>query len=335
MGTVLKFLVSGATGFIGFHVVRELRGRGFPVEALARPASDLRSLQALGVPVRVADWGDSEAAARGLAGAHVLIHLAGLTKARREIEFRQANGDLVASLANGARREGLSRFLLVSSLAAAGPGTAERPRRETDVCEPVTAYGRSKLLGEQVLKAAAGEMPWTIVRPPVVYGPGDRDVLQMFKMADLGIVPVVGMGNRRVSVIYGPDLARHLVDLALHELAVGRTFHVAEATHYSWTEFAREISRAVGRRAWIMRPPSIFAAGSALGGSLMATIRRKPSLVSWSKLPEILAAGWVADVAQAAECLPDLGATALPEGAAETALWYRAQGWLAPVRAPR
>jgi nucleoside-diphosphate-sugar epimerase len=325
---VLKFLVTGATGFIGFHVVEALYNQGFPVEALVREGSETSRLTSRGVRVRAANWLDPTSSSEALLGGDVLIHLAGLTRARSESEFRVANADLVGSLVEASIRAGIRRIVLVSSLAAAGPGTEAEPRGEFSTCQPVTAYGRSKLLGEKKLREVGSRLSWSIVRPPVVYGPWDRDVFQLFRMAQRGIVPVLGFGERRNSVLFGPDLARHLVDLALSESLDGRTLHLAESRSYSWREIALSIGEAVGVRPRIVPIPPIVARASAALGSVGGWIRRKPSLVSWQKIPEILAPGWVTDPGDAHSLLPGVGSTTLSEGTKVAARWYEQQGWL-------
>lgn len=258
-----------------------------------------------------------------------MLHVAGMTRALTEAELLEGNREAVRNLARAAAGAGIGRFVLVSSTAAAGPGTPGRPRRIADPCQPVTAYGRSKLEGERVLRGSPWPFPWTIVRPPVVYGPGDRDVYRLFRMARRGAVPVLGRGDRHNSVIYAPDLAEHLVDLALHPAAAGEVLMLSEERSYSWVELAEHIGSAVGAgRPRILRVPEWAARLSAFGGSLAGALRRRPSLVSLAKLPEILAPGWVCDPARAKELLGALAPTPFPAGAVATAEWYRREGWL-------
>ena len=121
-----------------------------------------------------------------------------------------------------ARAGSVTRFVLVSSLAAAGPSPPGRPHTGGEPARPVTAYGRSKLAGEAVVRG--GAVPWTILRPPAVYGPGDREMWRIFRAATLGIAPVFGDGSQRLSLIYGPDLAAALAAAGSAEDGRGRVF---------------------------------------------------------------------------------------------------------------
>jgi len=326
----LKILVSGASGFIGHHVVQAVATQGLQPCPLIRAGSDRRDLEAHADRIRVVDLADAASCREAVRGVDAVIHLAGLTRARSLQAFREVNVDGVIRLVRACHEAApdLKRFVLVSSIAAAGPGVPDAPRRETDPCSPVTPYGRSKLEGEEALRAAAGAIPWTIVRPPVVYGPREKDVLTLFKLCRRGVVPVVGMRDKHYSVVYGPDLARAIVQLAIEPRAAGRVFFVAERRVYSYMDFIGAIGRAMGRVPPRPRVPHLVPRVIALCGSLSQPFRRRPPLVSLSKLPEILAPGWVCATDAVRELLGDVAPTDLERGARETAEWYREAGWV-------
>lgn len=258
------------------------------------------------------------------------MHLAGLTRAKSLQGFREVNVDGVTRIVRACHDAApdLQRFVLVSSLAAAGPGVPDAPRRESDACEPVTPYGRSKLEGEEALRAAADSLPWTIVRPPIVYGPRERDVLTIFKLCRRGIVPVVGFKDKHYSVVYGPDLARAIVELAVEPRAAGETFFVAEERTYTYGELVGAIGRAMGRVPPRPRVPHLLPRLIALLGSCSSPFRKRPPLVSLSKLPEILAPGWVCATDAVRAVLDEVAPTDLETGALATAEWYREFGWV-------
>ena len=279
---------------------------------------------------RYADLRDHGALREAVRGVDAVIHLGGLTRARSLGAFREVNVDGVAGLVAACRAEvpGLRRFVLVSSIAAAGPGTPESPRREGDPCEPVTPYGLSKLEGERVLREAAADTPWTIVRPPIVYGPRERDMLAIFRLCRRGVVPVVGFHDKHYSLVYGPDLARHLVELMSVPEAAGGTYFVAEERHYSYRDLVATIGRGVGRVPPLPRVPHLVPRLVALMGSCAQRFTRRPPLLTLSKLPEVLAPGWVCSTESVRALLPAVGPTELEQGALETAAWYREHGWL-------
>ena len=326
----MKILITGATGFIGSHVLQEVISRGLEPLVLARASSQRATIDRLGVPIRTADIRDPTQCRAAVRDTEVILHLAGLVRARSKKELHEVNGTGVRHLAEAVAEENpsLKRFLLLSSMAAAGPGTPEKPRRAIDPCEPVTDYGRSKLAGEVALKEALGGIPWTIVRPPAVYGPRDRDVFEMFKMASKGLVPIAGFGKKWLSMVYGPDLAAAVLDLALHPEAEEGTFFVAEERPYTWQDLSRHMAAAFDRRARVIPIPHAGVAVVAALSSLWGVMRRKAPLVGLSKMPEVVARGWVCDESPTRQLLPGMTPTNFPEGARITAKWYREQGWL-------
>ena len=185
----MKALVTGATGFVGSHLAEALRRRGDEVTALVRSPAKAAALGPLGVRVLPGGLDDPDSLARAAEGQDVVFHVAGLVAARDEAEFLRVNRDGTAGLVAAAARARVGRFVYVSSMAAGGPADRGRPLTGTEPPNPVTAYGRSKLAGETAVKA--GSLPWVIMRPPTVYGPRDREVLKVFRMARWGVAPVL------------------------------------------------------------------------------------------------------------------------------------------------
>lgn len=327
----MNVLVTGASGFIGHHVAQALFTSGLRPLPLIRQGSDVTGLEAHAQGFRHADLRDEEALRRAAENVDAVVHLAGLTRARSLDEFLEVNAGGVRRLVRAVRAgasASFRRFVLVSSLAAGGPGVPTNPRKETDPDEPVTPYGVSKLAGERVLREEAVDLPWTIVRPPIVYGPREKDLLQVFQLCRKGLVPVVGFRDKHYSMVYAPDLAEAIVDLIGHEDAVGRTFNVAEERTYTYRELVRVIGEAVGRVPPMPRVPHLIPRVIATLGTLSQPFRRRPPFVSLSKLPEILAPGWVCSTDAVRSLLPSVASTSLADGARATVEWYRGAGWI-------
>jgi nucleoside-diphosphate-sugar epimerase len=261
----------------------------------------------------------------------VVIHVAGLTKARREPEYFEVNvaGTRCLARAAASANPRPKRFVLVSSVAAAGP-SLDRPRVEGDPWNPVSAYGRSKLEGERaaIEELSKANIPWTIVRPPIVYGERDRDVLLVMKQIKTGFIPVVGGRAtlaKRYSLVHAEDLARGIVEAASSPNAENQVYFLPGPRDATFDEMVAAIEAAVGRRARRVFVPRALATPAAWLAEVGARIVGKPSIVSRDKLRELDAPGWTCSGAAAARDLNYRPSIDYPEGFAREAAWARAE----------
>jgi nucleoside-diphosphate-sugar epimerase len=324
----VKALVTGATGFVGSHVVDVLAARGDAVVVLARSAERAAPLARPGVRVALGTLDDPAALAAAVAGTDVVYHLAGLTAAVSEAEYLRVNEAgtrrLVAAVLAAAPRP---RLVYVSTQAALGPSEPGQALDEDAPCRPLTAYGRSKLAGEAVVRAAPG-LAWTIVRPPAVYGPRDREFLKMFQLIRTGIAPVFGTGAQALSLVYAPDLADAIVRAGAAPAAAGRTYHAAHPEVVTTRELALAVGRALGRTPLVVPVPGAVATPIVSLIGRIAAARGRLSTLNADKMAEFLAPAWVVSSAAAERDLGWRAAHALAEGAGLTAAWYREAGWL-------
>lgn len=328
-------LVTGSTGFIGSRLVDTLVGQGRRVRVLLRPESRSASSanHRRAVEEAHAAYGDPEALGRAVSGVVSIIHLAGVTKAVDEAGFIGGNVTPVENLLEAVKRHnpGLRRFLLVSSLAALGPASSPSPGvRESDEPHPVSAYGRSKLLGEKAARRCAGSIPLTIVRPPAVYGPGDRDILEVFAMMKKGYLLSAGSGARqRFSMIHVDDLIAGTLMALDSATAAGRDYFITSPRGYAWEEVIDAARPELGFRRLLrinLPKPLVFGLGAVLGG--VAKLTGKPALINRDKANELVQDYWVCSPEKAQRELDFTASTPLDEGVAETLRWYRQQGWL-------
>ena len=317
-------LVTGGTGFIGSHLVERLAAEGRPVRCLVRRTSSLGCLP----PAAECAQGDLESGTgldEALRGVDTVIHLAGATKARTPADYTSANATATANLLD--RAGDVRRFVHVSSLAAAGPSQGGRALSEQDEPHPVSHYGRSKLAGEQAVLESPLASRAVIVRPPVVYGPRDRDVFQMIRAVSHGWILQIGSVQRYLSLVYVQDLVSGL--LAAADGAVGgRVFYLAHPTPISWAEFGNTAARLMGRRVRTLAIPE--AAAYALGwcAEWGARLSGKPGILSRDKVAEACCAGWVCDPGRACRELGFAAPTGLEEGLRQSLDWYKEAGWL-------
>lgn len=322
-------LVTGATGFVGSHFVETLATAGARVRALVRRTSDVSGLERLGVERVVGGLDDEASLARAVDGVDVVYHLAAATRARSAAEFERINADGTRALARAiaAAARPPRRLVYLSSLAAAGPAIDGRPVDATDTPRPLTAYGRSKLAGERVCLELDGAVEVVVLRPPAVYGPRDREMLRLFRLAARGIFPVPTGPERPTQLIHVTDLARAI-------LAAGQTpglrgiHHAAESRAYGWAEVAGLFERALGRRVRRLPiPHAVMHVAGALSEA-GASISGRPTLFNRDKVRELLAPGWLCETESLRRATGFEARIALAEGLARTARWYRERGWI-------
>ncbi len=326
----MKAFVTGATGFVGAHLVGALRAHGAAVICLARSPEKAQALARSGVRVVRGDLDDARALREGCAEADVIFHVAGRIAARSLDEFMRANRDGTANVLEAAARRPPERFVLVSSLAAAGPTVPGHPVDESRPPSPVTPYGQSKLAAEVLVRAMAAA--WTIVRPPTVYGEWDREVLKVFKLARAGLVPVFGDGSQELSVVYAGDLAEALIAAAAAPAAANRLYYAAHPAVTTSRALVRAIGRAVRgeaeREPRIVPLPGPLARGLLWAIGSLAHLAGRATVLSSDKAAEFLAPAWT--------CRPDAlmrdtgwqARVDLAAGLRRTVDWYRTEGWL-------
>jgi nucleoside-diphosphate-sugar epimerase len=326
---VETLLVTGATGFVGSHVLECYGDHGFRLRALVRKQADAQRLEALGIQCVLGSLENPDTLRQAASGVDAVLHLAAATKSRTLDGFRQANvaGTQAVVEAMLAAQPRPKRLVYLSSLAAVGPSHDGKPITREDVPRPLTAYGRTKLAGEKLCEAVADTFEVAILRAPAVYGPRDRDVFEFFRLANYGVMPLPSGPARRLQMIHAADLARSVLLAATSEHAKG-VYHVADARSYLWEDMARMVARAVGKNARIVRIPGALISAAASFTETAAGLIGKTTIFNREKARELLAPGWLCETELARR---DFGFEAhipLQEGLVETANWYKANGWL-------
>ena len=325
----MRVTVTGATGFIGRALALRLAAAGTPVLALVRDVARAGDLAATpGVEVVRGDLLDPGLLRDLVGGAGVVYHLAGLTSARSRGEFMAVNAEATGALAAAAARAPRPpKLVLVSSLSVAGPRTADQPAREDDPPAPLNGYGESKLRGEELLRRNAAGARWTIVRPPWVYGPGDRATLALFRLAARGFFPSVRGGCMQVSLVHVHDLVEALVLAGEAAAADGRVYYAADGQVHTVAQFGRALLAACGGGRALHVPGVVFRL-LGLAGEAGAWLRRRPPLLGRDKSCEGLQPGWVCDDGRIRNELGYRSRVELERGVVETLAWYRMRGWL-------
>lgn len=327
--TVETVLVTGVTGFVGSHVLAAYSGHGLRLRALVRKRSDAERLSAQGIECVLGSLEDPDALRTAMRGVDAVLHLAAVTKARSMDDYQRANvaGTQVVVEALLQAEPRPKRLVYLSSLAAVGPSREGRPVTAEDVPRPLTMYGRTKLAGEKVCEAVSELVEVAILRAPAVYGPRDRDVFEVFRLANQGVVLLPNGPTRRLQMIHAADLARSLLLAATAERVSG-VYHVAEAQSYVWDDMARMVADAVGKRARIVKVPGAAISAAAAVSESIAGLLGKTTIFNRDKAHELLAPGWLCETELARRDFGFEAHIALPDGLKQTAKWYRDNGWL-------
>lgn len=296
--------LTGATGFVGKATVDHALARGMHVRALTRREQPARE----GVTWIAGSLDHEDALARLASGADAVIHIAGVVNAPTPEGFIRGNVDGTRHMAAAAASMGVKRFVHVSSMAAREPGLSQ--------------YGHSKERAEAEVRASG--LDWTMIRPPGVYGPGDLEMRDIFRMAKLGLVLLPP--NGRISLIHVADLARLLVTLALTD--PGREVYECDDGvdgGYTHHDFARMVGQAVGKRPLPLSVPRplLHLAGQADRFFREANAKLTPDRAAYLSHPD-----WTADPSRRPPIELWAPQIATPDGLAQTAAWYRAEGLL-------
>ena len=317
-------LVTGGTGFIGTHLLAHLAAKGEGVRALVRRTGLPRSLPA-GVQVVHGDLATGAGLDDALRGADTVIHLAGVTKALHTDDYYTGNVRATEQLAHAMAGRGI-RLVHVSSLAAIGPSEGRTPVNEDTLPHPLTHYGKSKLDAERVVRDLAPDA--VIVRPPVVYGPRDTDVLQLLKSISKGLVLEIAGGERWFSAIYVKDLVAGLMAALRTPGAAGKSYFLAHAKPVSWQQLGGVAASIMSKAPRVVTLPVPMAQAVGACGEMWARVTGKPGIISREKVAEARCMAWICDTSLAERELGFVAPTGLELGLAETLAWYKEAGWL-------
>jgi len=301
----VRLAITGATGFVGSHLLDAALAAGHEVKALTRGKQHDRD----GVDWVVGDLSSRDALEWLVDQADAVIHVAGTINAPNKAGFEEGNVAGTLAMLAAATAGGIHRFVHVSSLAAREP--------------KLSLYGASKQRGEELVHSSG--LDWAIVRPPAVYGPGDKETLELFRMARLGLMLMPPKG--RVSVIHADDLARLLLALADPSAPVSCLVEPDDGKPGGWThrEFAKALAEAVGTRAAVISSPGVLLRLAARADQLF---RGEKAKLTTDRAAYFSHRNWVVEPKRAAPAELWRPQIATPDGLKMTAAWYREKGWL-------
>ena len=328
----MTILLTGGSGFLGSHIAEQLSLAGRRVRALVRKSSDTAFLKTLDqVELYEGAVDDPRSLLGAFEGVTAVVHSAGLVKARSAEEFHRVNAGGTENLVSAALAADsrVTRFVLVSSLTVTGPSDSSgNPVTVTTEERPVTRYGRSKLAAERAVLAHQDELSSTIIRPPAIYGPRDREFLAFFQAINRRVLPYMGSPDAKLSIIYGPDAASACIAAIDANVPSGSKFFIDDGDVYTAADLAAAIEQALARRALLRVPlPQRLLRTAAAAVELYGHVTDRAMMFTPDKCNELFEQ-WVCDSSGTSEALAWQPKVGFAEGARLTASWYRRHGWL-------
>jgi len=324
-----RILITGASGFVGYHLIEEALNNNLEVFAAVRKSSKIAHLKHFNITYTYTDFNNINSLKQEIISNdyQYIIHAAGLTRASGAAAYNAVNVNYTVNLASAAASApGFKKFIFISSLAAVGPlKTLTGIINDDDTPHPVTAYGESKLLAEDRLKAIAN-LNYTILRPTAVYGPRDTGIYLAFKQFAKGIEPYIGTDRQKLSFIYVKDLAM----AGVKALFAGRrkAYNLSDGNFYDRYELADITKSVLSVKTFKFHLSVKFVKIIATVSEFIGSLRKQTPILNTEKLNELTAVNWFCNIDDARHDLGFYPAYNLEAGVTETITWYRANNWL-------
>ena len=325
----MKALVTGGTGFLGSHIVETLIERKFQVKCLVRNHQKIKWLEGLDVEIVTGDCSEKKSLSAAVKDVDYVYHSAGLVRGLTVDELYEVNVKGTAKLLEAVfeNNPGIKKFVHVSSQAAAGPAVEKKALDEHAAPDPVSHYGFSKLLGELEVLKYKEKFPVTILRPPSIYGPRDKDILAFFEYVKKGYFPLP-KDDRFINITFVTDIADGIIAAGLSGNTAGKTFFLGDDTVYSWEDLANILIKTVNPKAKTMKVSKIVFLLSAFAEELKSRTSKKPAVVSFDKLKELGQKYWLFSSESAKREFGFNPKISLEKGIEITYNWYLKKGWL-------
>ncbi|WP_187263569.1 NAD-dependent epimerase/dehydratase family protein [Pontibacter beigongshangensis] len=327
-----RVLITGASGFVGFHLIEAALQAGLEVYAAVRPGSEVAHLKPFAIQYTSLNYADAASIRKELEEKQYtyIIHAAGTTKAKLAQEYERVNADFTRNLgvAAAAAAIPLKKFVFISSLAALGPTAygAPLPIHEQSEAMPVTAYGRSKLVAEKYL-AEIEALPLVVLRPTAVYGPREKDIFIVLKTLSLGLEPYISSKPQWLSFVYVKDLAKAVMQ-ALGTDRCHASYNISDGNSYDRYALATITKRILGRKSVkVHLPLGVATLIANLLEAAYAASDKMPAL-NKEKLRELAAENWNCSIASIRQDLGFVPEYDLEKGLAQTLQWYKDNKWL-------
>ena len=327
----MNIVITGSNGFIGKNLLNKLLNEYSQAEftCLVRSPKKSDKNRVKNIPVNYLDL-NSIINSNAVNNADYIFHVAGVTKSATKKGFWEGNVIPVQNLVEAVKRtnNNLRRFINVSSHAASGPSkSVDHYKKESEPDTPTELYGESKLAGEMVLRSQT-DIPYTIINPGGVYGPGDVDFLNIFKMTQMGINVYAGVKEKYISLIYAEDLVDAIVTAAFSENTINKKYFIVDDKPVTWQQIHETVFAVVGKKHFDINIPLPLISFLANFGSLYSIIFKKESILNKNKIDMSRPSYWIASNESAKKDFGFSTKYSLKESLEKTYNWYLEKGWL-------
>jgi nucleoside-diphosphate-sugar epimerase len=330
MDSKIISVVTGASGFVGSHLVDYLISKGHYVKCILRKSSSKKWLE--GKPVEIINCGlfDKNALSSVLLDADYLYHIAGVVKAKTYDEYLYGNVETTRILLDVLLNVNpkINRVVIASSFTACGPSFDGMTCNEATKEHPITRYGKSKLEQELLAKKYMDKLPITIIRPPAVFGPRDTEIYLFFKTYKAGLMSLIGFNNKLLNLIYIDDLINGFYLASINEKAIGQIYYIASEKFYTWPQIGDVIAKAFGRKAFTIRIPHFIVYLVAAFAQFFSLFSSKAATFNIEKARDFVQQYWTCDVSKAKSELGFKELFSLENSMKRTIDWYKEMKWL-------
>ncbi|MGE5848048.1 MAG: NAD-dependent epimerase/dehydratase family protein [Ignavibacteria bacterium] len=322
-------VVTGASGFVGSHLVDLLLKKGHSVKCVTRKTSKLTWLEGKNIQIYDCGLNNKEELRRAFERADYIFHIAGVVKSKYKEGYFKGNVDTTQILLDAALdNKTLKKFVVVSSLTAAGPAVNGKPVDETTECRPITTYGRSKLAQEELTKSYRDKIPVTICRAPAIYGERDTEILIFFKTFNKGLMTTIGFNTKSLSLLHVKDLVNGLYLSAVSEKSAGETYFISSEKFYTWEEVGHITEKVLGKKPLKIKVPHFAVYSIASIAEFFSIFSSKAATLNIEKAKDITQCDWICDTNKAIKDLGYRQEISLEEGIKSTIGWYREMRWI-------
>jgi dihydroflavonol-4-reductase len=326
----MKAFVTGATGFVGSHLVDKLLNLDFEVYCLKRKTSNLRWLKDKEINFVEGDLFDNDVLEDVIKKVDYVFHVAGVVKSKKKQGFYKGNSEATKNLVEIAYKVNpkLKRFVHVSSLAACGPNPNDKPITEDYIPRPITTYGLTKRLAEKEVLKFKDKLPITIVRPPAIYGPRDAEILIYFKTFNKGLNSIIGFDDKYLSLVYVEDFVQGIILASKDNIKSGEIYFISSDGEYNWDQIAEITSGIMNKKALKMRMPHFVVYSVGFFAQMISVFSNNAPTLNLEKCLDITRERWVCSNEKAKKELNFKPEYSLEKGFKKTIDWYKENKWL-------